>query len=813
MRDEEINENLTDLNMQKFSFFLKIHIRNLYTNKKFAWVNIIGLSVGVTVSILIMLYVRYETSFDNFNPNTKNIYRIITKNLQDGSIMAATPLALSDVMKKDYPEIDKVIGLMNIRDEIKIGEKRFDNFKGAIVERDFFEFFNLPLTAGNKLTIFEDPFEAVITRKLSRILFGDEDPLGKTFECDDYTFKITGIINNIPSNSILNFDFLISDKFRYKFYPDLSQRWYDFGLFTFVTFKGKGLPAGFESKLTNIETRYFPDFMKHRDVFLVSAFKGTHLNSKFGYDIVPGVSPAYLWMLSAIALGILIIACLNFMNISIANSGKRNIETVIKKLSGASPSGLITDFFIETAFLVFLSLLISIYAVYLLFPFFKSLVGKDIIVNLSDPIFWIGVVGFCILTILISGLYPSIFLSRPSPVRVLLYNKDSDRNKLTMQKSFVVLQFTITIILGITQLFIIKQVSFLQNHDTGFDKNNLITIPVGALGDNGNDRLNKTTLFVQSLEKYQSLYGYGKASVTEFVPGFGFNNNFKIYTYEGNYGDGLELLSCDIDENFLDVFGLKILNGRFFSKDHPTDRDALIINESAYKKLGWDSLDGKAVGLFSKENRKDVVGVINDINVKSLQYPVGPMIYQFGRHHMYPRYVTLRLNIERKSESIAFIKDQWTGLFPGIPFSFESVDEKYKAAYGGETKLARITAIFSLLAMFLSVLGIFALSTLESEKRIKEIGIRKINGAKVTEIITLLNWDFLKWVALAFIIACPAAFLIIEKWLHQFAYKTSISWWIFILVGFIAFAVAMITVSWQSRRVSTRNPVEALRYQ
>lgn len=799
--------------MSKLSFFLSIIIRNLFRNEKFAWVNILGLSVGVTVSLLILLYVRYETSYDDFNPNAKNIYRIVTKNLQDGSLMAATPLALSDVIKKDYPEIDKVIGLMSIEDEIKVGNKKFNNFKGAIVEREFFDFFNLPLTAGNKLTIFEDPFEAVITPKLSGILFGDEDPLGKTFEYENFTFKITGIINNIPSNSILNFDFLLSDKFRYKYYPDLSERWYDFGIFTFVTFKGKHLPKEFESRLTNIEKLYYPDFMKHRNNFLVADFKGTHLNSLFEFDLVPGVSRAYLWILSAIALGILIIACLNFMNISIANSGKRNIETVIKKLSGASPAGLITDFFVETALLVFLSLIISIYAVYLVFPSFKTLIGKDIIVNLSDPIFWIGIAGFCILTTLIAGLYPSIFFSRPSPTKVLLFNKESDRNKLTIQKSFVVLQFTITIILGITQLFIIKQIGFMQNHDTGFDKNNLVTISVEVLGDNGNDRLNKTNLFIQSLEKYQTQYGYGKASITEFVPGFGFRNYFKIYTYEGSYGDGLELLSCDVDENFSEVFGLKILNGRFFSKDHPTDRDALIINESAYKKLGWNSLDGKAVGLFSKDNRKEVVGVINDINVKSLQYPIGPMIYQFGRHHMYPRNVTLRLIPERKSESIEFIKTQWNELFPGIPFNIESIDEKYKASYGAEKKLARITGIFSILAMFLSVLGIFALSTLESEKRIKEIGIRKINGAKVTEIMSLLNWDFLKWVALAFIIACPAAFLIIEKWLHQFAYKTELSWWIFVLVGLVAFGVALITVSWQSLRAGTRNPVEALRYQ
>jgi putative ABC transport system permease protein len=799
--------------MQNLSFFIKIHIRNLLRNKRFVWVNIIGLSVGISVSMLILLYVRYETSFDNFNPNAKNIYRIVTKNLQDGTVMAATPRALSDVLKKDYPEIDQVIGLMKTFEDVKAGDKRFENLSGAIVEKEFFDFFNIPLIAGNKATLFQDPFEAVVSRKLSKILFGESYPLGKTFEYDNNTFTVTGIIDNIPSNSILNFDFLLSDKFRYKYYPDLNQRWYDFGLFTFVTFKGKEVPKDFESRLTNIETQYYPDFMKHRNNLLVADFKGTHLNAGFLYDLVQGVSPAYLWMLSAIALGILIIACLNFVNISIANSGKRNVETVIKKLSGASPFRLMTDFFTETAFLVFISLIISIYAVYLVFPAFKNLVGKEIIVNLSDPIFWIGIAGFCILTIFISGFYPSVFFSRPSPSQVLLYNKESGRNKLTVQKTFVVLQFTITIILGITQLLIIKQISFMRNHETGFDKKDLVTISVGLLGDNGNDRLTKTNLFMQSLEKYQSQYDYGKASATEFVPGFGFNNHFKIYTYEGDYGDGLELLSCDIDENFTEVFGLKILHGRFFSKDHPTDRDALIINESAYKKLGWNSLDGKAVGLFSKDNRKEVIGVVNDINVKSLQFPVSPMIYQFGRHHMYPRNVTLRLNPGRESESIEFIKKQWNELFPGIPFNTESVDEKYNAAYGSEKKLASITGIFSILALFLSVLGIFALSTLESEKRVKEIGIRKINGAKVVEIMSLLNWDFLKWVALAFIIACPAAFLIISKWIQQFAYKTIISWWIFASIGLVAFGVAMITVSYRSWRVAGRNPVEALRYE
>jgi putative ABC transport system permease protein len=799
--------------MKRFSFFLKISIRNLFNNTRFAWVNIIGLSAGVTISILIMLYVRYETSFESFNANSGNIYRIVTKNLQDGSVGASTPLALSDVLKSDYPEIDKVIGLMRVWDDIKIADKKVGNLKGAIVESDFFDFFHLPLLVGNQKDIFQDPFEAVITKNLSKILFGNTDPLGRTFEYDKNTFTVTGIINDIPPNSILNFDFFLSDKYRYKYVPDIHEKWYDFGLFTFITFKGNILPPKFENNLTNIEKKYFPDFMKNRDKFLVTPFKGSHLNPVLQYDLTPGVEPTYLWILSIIAFGILAIACLNFMNISLASARKRYVEIVIKKLSGASPANLIKDFFTETGILVLISLFISFYGVYLLLPLFRSLIEQNITVNLSDPLIWTGVIGFGIITILLSGLYPSLYLSRPSPMKIFLYNKGSARNKLTFQKSFVVLQFTITIILGITQLFIFKQISFMQNHTTGFDQKNLITVSVNYLDEYSKERLKKTNLLKEILEKNEAHFGYGKASISEFVPGFGFRNNFKIFTSDGKYTDGMELLSCDVDENFMDVFGMKMLIGRFFSNDFSTDRDALIINESAYRKLGWNSVDGKAVGLFSKDNQEQVIGVISDINVRSLQYPVRPMIYQFGPHHMYPGYITLRINPGKKEETINFIEKQWTDLFPGIPFTYESVYEKYKSAYGAEKRLARITGVFSILAMILSMLGIFALSTLEAERRIKEIGIRKINGAKVMEVMAMLNSDFLRWVLIAFIIACPVALYSTHKWLNKFAYRTDLSWWIFGVVGVLIMVIALTTVSWQSRRAATRNPVEALRYE
>ena len=797
--------------MEKLNYLLRIIIQNLFLRRKFVFINIVGLAIGLTVSLLILIYVRYEISFDNFNPNAKNIYRIAKENLQDGSISATTPLALSDVLKKDYTEIDRVVGLMQTWEPIEVNDVKYENLKGAIVEKGFFGLFNFPLIIGDQDKIFHDPYEAIVTSKLASKLYGDSNPVGKTLKYEDHLFTITGVMNPMPSNSIFNFDFFLSNRYRYITYPDLSDRWYEMGLSTFITFNGNKVPDGFEGKLQNIEKQYYPDFMKNRHKYLLKNFKGSHLDPSLQNDLVAAVPPLYLWILSAIALGILVIACLNFINISIASAGKRSIETGIRKVNGASSGVLIGNFFAEITIIVFISLGIAFMGVYLLLPSFNQLIEKNIFIDLSDSVFWAGTIGFCLLTILLSGLYPSLVLSRPSPVKVLLQNKIAVQSKMTFQKGFVVLQFSMTILLAITLLFIFKQVSFMQNHAIGFGKENLITLSARSLGSFGEERMKNTTLFIQDLEKYQAQYGYGKTSVTEFVPGFGFRNLFKIYPEGDHDSDGIEMLSCDIDENFSSVFGLHLLHGRFFSNDHAMDKDAIILNESAWKKLGWKTLEANQIGLFTKDNKKTVIGVINDINVKSMQYPIQPMIYQFGRHHNYPGYITIRLNPEKKAESLVFIKQQWEKLFPDIPFWAESINEKYKAAYGEEQKLAKITGIFSILAMLLSLLGIFALSALQSEKRIKEIGIRKVNGAKISEVMIMLNKDFVKWVAIAFVIAVPIAYYAMNKWLENFAYKTELSWWIFALSGFLALGIALLTVSWQSWQAATRNPVEALR--
>jgi len=799
--------------MIRIRYRKRVNLRNLFSYKRFTFINVIGLSVGLTISLLILLYVRYESSFDNFNPNAGNIYRVVLRNTQDGSVGASTPLPLSEVLRKDFPEIDKVTGLIRTWEEINVGQDRYENLKGGIVEGTFFEMFNIPLVSGNPATIFRNPDEAVITVRLAQLLYGDVNPMGKTFEYEKTIFTITGVIRTIPANSIFDFDYFLADPFRHITYPDFAERWYNTGLFTFVTFHGNREPEGFEIRLAGIQTKYYPDFMKNRHTYFLTGFKGSHLNPALQNDLVPAVAPVYLWIMSLIAIGILLIACLNFMNISIASAGRRNIETGIKKVFGASAGSIYADFFAETTLVVGASLIISFIGVELLLPYFNNLAGKSISIDFSDPVLWFGVIGFGLITTLLSGIYPAIVLSGSSPIRVLRHRRMATQNRLTFQKGFVVLQFVISIVLGIVQLFIYKQIDYMQNHEGGFSKKNLVALSVRSIGENAAERIKNTAILVQTLGQYRSEYGYGEAAVTEFVPGFGFRNRFRIYPEGTDRPDGIELLSCDVDEHFREVYGLQMVQGRYFSTGFSTDTDALILNESAYKLLGWETVVGKSVGLFAKDNKKEVIGVINDINIKSLEYPIEPMIYQFGRHHNFPGYVTLRLAPGRTAETLAFIKKEWTRLFPEVPFVMEGLEEKFRASYGEEEKLARITGIFSILAMLLSLLGIFALSAMESDMRTKEIGIRRVNGARIYEVVGRLNRDFLKWVGIAYVISVPVAWLIVHRWLENFAYRTGLSWWVFVVVGLVVVFLAVGTVTWQSWRAATRNPVESLRYE
>lgn len=799
--------------MTSISYFIKLSFRNLFKRKSFSIINIAGLTIGITASIFILLYVRYETSFDNHNPQAGNIYRIVEKQKQDGVIYAAAPQPLSVTLNRDFPEVEHAVGISNLTSDILVAEARYPQVSLAMTEKEFFTMFNFPLIMGDSDRVFRDANGAVITQSFAESVFGNADPLGKTMEIHGNSFEIRGICKNMPSNSLFPFDVMVSDLFRYKMLPNWDDRWWNGGLFTFVTFVNQQVPANFEDMLLNMQQKYYPDYLLNRHEHLVMPFKNSHLNPVILGDLKPAVSLLYMWILGSIAIAILIIACINFINISIAMATKRHVETGIKKVIGANTRFLIRSFLFEMGMLVFIGLVLSMLLIKTLFPYFNQLIDKDITLSFTDPMLWSGLILFGLLAIILSGLYPALYLSRPSPMQVFRTKGLNSRGNSTFQKSVVVLQFVITIALGTGLMFMFKQVNYMQNHELGFDKENLLILSARATGQNKAEQLKNTDLFIEKVKPYQARYQFSKASVTEFVPGFGYWNNFKVYP-EGNFHDiGLELTSAAVDENFADVFKREMTMGRFFSGEIASDDNTLIINEAAFKKFGWKDIENKYIGFHDKNNRVPVIGVINDIHISSLQHPIEPMIYRFGAKNNYPGFITFRVNPEQKPETINFFKSQWNQLFPEIPFESKWITDQFEAAYGEEKKLMSIMGIFAGLALFLSLLGIVALSVLFSERRIKEIGIRKVNGAKVREILVMLNGNFAQWIIIAFVVACPITWFAIRKWLENFAYKTPMHIWIFFLSGSIAMAIALLAVSWQSYRAANRNPVDALRYE
>ena len=413
---------------------------------------------------------------------------------------------------------------------------------------------------------------------------------------------------------------------------------------------------------------------------------------------------------------------------------------------------------------------------------------------------------------IISGLIPGISFSKVIPARIIKSKNSFIRINKGVHNGLLVFQFSLTIALIIVQFFIVRQITFMKSADLGYNNDNLLAVSLGNVQMNRADKFNKTKVYNGELEKQGASYGLSTGSITEDIPGYYFENSFTVNPVDASIDECL-VISTAVDQNFTNVFGVDVVAGRFFSDQYGTDNEAFIINETAMKQFGWKNIDGKFLKLSFEDSKYPVIGVMKDIHPTTLKEPIPPMIYRYGLQNNFPAYITFRILPQYEIQTIALMKKNWETIFPDTPFIYLNVKETYFKNYIEEQRLSKIIGIFALLAVSLSLLGLFGLITFYSERRIKEIGIRKINGARISEILTMLNKDFLKWIAIAFLIACPFAWFAVHKWLENFAYKTSTE-----LVDICSgrnycFGYSILTVSWQSWRAATRNPVEALRYE
>jgi putative ABC transport system permease protein len=793
--------------------YLKIAWRNIWKNKVFSAINIIGLSVGMAACIVIMLFVSYEKSFDNFH--TKNIYRL--NEVQTvGSEGATQKVALSmfpmgPTLKMDLPEVENFtrVHWVNKYQLTNVNKKIFLP-QAFFVDSTFLKIFDFKMVKGDRLTVLQKPHSAVITEETAKKLFGDADPIGKTithYGDDTTSFAVTGVIADAPKNSQLQFDAIFSFSSIYQkwMFTNWGGNWLNTYLQlapnTDVDALNKKFPAYLKKHLSGDGWKYYKLF--------VLPLKDVHANSAdIGLDYInyQKFDKKSTNLFAIIALIVLVIACVNFINLSTAHSAERAKEVGIRKSIGAHRFQLAFQFLSETVLISFMALLFSIALVELALPYINHLSDREISFNLLGDfrvVLW--VLGGTVLIGILSGIYPALYLSSFQAVRVLKGSINLGKNKGSLRNILVVIQFASAIILMIGTVFVLKQLSFMQQQDPGYNRDQIVTIPLDGVTTKKYDlfksELSGSTL-VSGVTASQDILGshLDQTGVT-FKPANGPKQDL-----------GTTLLV--VDTNYLSLFKIKLAAGKNFSHDKTPGFRQFIVNEALAKELLKDHPKAPLSSLlgarFGFDSLGTIIGVAKNFNFNSLQYKIEPMFLVNGQGGGF-RDISVKINGSNTAAAIAFIKSKWDSVYPDYPFEYQFLDDHFNEVYKADNQVSQIVGILAGLAIFISCLGLFGLASYSAERRVKEIGVRKVLGASVQNITLLLSGNFLMLVLLANVIAWPIAWYGIYKWLVGYAYHIDIQLWIFVLAGFASVLIAFGTVSFQSIKAAVANPVKSLR--
>jgi putative ABC transport system permease protein len=783
-----------------FRNYLKIAFRNLLRNKGFSIINISGLVIGMASAILILLWVQNEVSYDRFHEKNNRLYEVWGNNISDGALQSGvpTPQLMGPALKSDYPEIESATRVSwNMSILFGYGDKHL-KASGIWVDPSFLTMFSFPLLRGDAQTALNDPHSLVITEKMSKKLFGDENPIGKVLKFDNSeNFMVTGLLKDLPNNTDFDFEFLESAKFlETKGYMDAD--WTDVSIRTFVLLKPNTKLAEVNSKIKNIVLKYSGG--RSKDESFLYPVSQLRLYSKFVDGKPDGGRIETVRLFTIIAVFILFIACINFMNLSTARSEKRAKEVGIRKVAGALKKSLIGQFLIESIIISVIAGILALIVVQLSLPAFNQLTQKQLFIDYTNPYFWTASLGFVLITGMLAGSYPAFFLSSFKPVAVLKGSFKKVNALVTPRKILVVSQFTFAIILVISTIIIVQQIKYAQDRNAGYDKSNLAYVFIeGDIDKNykliKNDLINSGTAvgvsqtmapLTQSWSSGMSLNWQGKDPNTK--------PTFDRSTTEG----GLVKLA-----------GLTLIAGRDIDIDaYPTDSTACIINESAARIMKFKNPIGQLI--YDDPVNWHVVGVIKDFILQSPYEQTRPIIFKG------PKYGSNVMNIKftnkyTTAENLAATEKIFKKYNPAYPFEYHFIDEEYAKKFSDQQQTETLAGLFAGLTILISCLGLFGLATYMAENRIKEVGVRKILGASITSIAGLLSKDFVVLVVISIFIASPIAWYFMKKWLMGFDYRIQISWYVFVLAGASAIAIALITVSFQAVKAAVANPVKSLR--
>jgi putative ABC transport system permease protein len=800
--------------------YLKVALRNLIRYKGFSLINIVSLAIGTTGCLVIALFVWDELQYDRSVANGENIYRIYEQRNDNNNITyaACTPPAFATFLKQQYPEVEATARILMTRDKflMEVGDKKAYEEKGWMVESSFFRIFPLKFIKGDPATALNAPSAIVISEDLAKRYFGNEDPIGKTIKIDKGDFGVKGVLAKLPDHFHLDFNYLMSLPSA-GIPKERMDKWTWHQFYSYVKLKpGTNVQQLQDKFQAYVKKEIFPTITQAGSTFLpfFQQLKNIHLQSAdFIYDNAIRGNETYVKALTIIALFVLAIACFNFINLATARSFRRAKEIGVRKVVGAGRRQLIFQFISETVLLSVFSVIISVAITFLVVPILNRFTGKTIEFNpFTNPVLGLLILAAGIVIGILAGVYPALVLSGFQPVKVLKDMKLTGGGKAPwLRQALVVVQFALSALLIVSAIIVYQQTKYLNDKDLGFNKDQIVYFQVR------DDVEKNLETFKSEMKRSPNIIavtsGYG-------LPGDQFaGDGVSIPTKEGDQEHQANVFIGDHD--YVKALSLRIIAGRDFSKDMATDvREAFIINEAAVKELGFGTPE-KAIGQsmswdewepvdsLHPVKKGKVIGVVQDFHYKSLHEKVTASVIQ-----IYPQ-VTFKIAAKLKTADIkntlAYINKLWNKFSPGYPLDYQFMDETYGKMYNSEEKLASLLWIFTLMAIFVGCMGLFGLAAFNAEQRVKEIGIRKVLGASVGAIITMLSKNFLKPVFIAFLLAFPVAWWAMNKWLEDFPYRVTISWWIFVLAGLVAIIIALITVSFQAIRAALANPVESLR--
>jgi len=777
-------------------------IRNIKRQKWYSLINLAGLTIGMTFFVMISLYVRYELSFDRFHKDSNDVYRVLadTRETYRGkSEVAITPGPLGTAMVEEFPEVLNATKVRANSVVMKYKENTFVETRLYYADPAFLEIFHFPLISGNYKNALVEPNSLLITQDMSEKYFGEEYPLGKTVQVGKTDYTITGILENIPGNTHFRFDFLASFASLVELRGlDEVYRWTSWSYHTYILLHNEGDPLVLENKL--------PDFLKKNykedatQTLRLQPIANIHFHTKANFELESNADIRNIYLLSAIGLFILLIACFSYMNLSTARATTRAKEIGMRKVIGANRMQLIKQFLGESMLFSFVALIISLFAVKLLLPAFRIYFDRKLeAAFIQDWTFVAILFGLGLFIGLVSGSYPSIVLSSFQPTAVLKGSRVlRSRSSSLFRNSLVIGQFAISVALIFCTIVVYKQLHFMKNKELGFIKDYVVIVPNPKQGYESLEYdLQQNTNILDIASSNELLHNINSAS---FGVWDGYTPEEQLLVYR-NW----------IDNNFLEFYNIPIVEGRGFAKEFNDEVDRVyILNESAVKAIGWENPIGKQFS-FSEDETGVVVGVVKDFNFAPLHLNIEPLVLTPSSDT--PRWLSIRIHPQNVPETLGLIEKTWKTSYPEGEFNYTFLDDRLDRMYRTEEKLGKTFSIYTFIAIFVACLGLFGLASFTTEQRTKEIGIRKVLGATEWNITVLTTKEFLILVLVANAVAWPLAYFVMQQWLQNFAYKTSMGIWMFVLSAGMSLVIAFFTVGYQSVKAALANPIDSLRYE